>query len=102
LLKLQQKNRIQQIVSKNIAEKIDSANCQQKYFAFSKLSAIIFLKNRIQQIISENIAETIHSANCQQKYRQNLGLGVPKIRCLLVRKPFFLQSSMMLLLQTPS
>jgi hypothetical protein len=55
---------IQQIISKRIAKKSDSANCQQKYrrkFESAKLSAKKF---RIQQIISRKFS---HSANIQQK-----------------------------------
>jgi hypothetical protein len=60
---------IQQIVSKSIAKKLESANCQQKYrrkldsancqqqhFAFSKYSAKI-------------MTDEMDSANCQQNSR---------------------------------
>jgi hypothetical protein len=61
---------IQQIVSKRIAKKSDSANCQQKYrrkfesancqqknFAFSKYSAKMRTDKGIQQIVSKFLAQ---------------------------------------------
>jgi hypothetical protein len=61
------RNRIQQIVSKNIAENSNqqivsrksshSANCQQKIFAFSKYSAKMRTDKGIQQIVSKFLAQ---------------------------------------------
>jgi len=61
------RNRIQQIVSENIAKisnqqivsrKIShSANCQQKNFAFSKYSAKMRTDKGIQQIVSKFLAQ---------------------------------------------